>query len=209
MPKYELSQEVFGPGHGLRAMNEMFKLINRKSSVQATAATATLGTWVADYSGHIQEAQAVLGVLPASGESMVIDIRKNGSTILTGTLTVNSSTTSKYTDMTSLISAALASFVPGDIFTVVRTYTAGGGPAMTYSEVTIFPAVHKPLRGRLIIEHRRFPWTSIEASSRTRRKAEPSGRASPRTTPWTTLRPPFRPSRPGSQRRPKGHRCPG
>lgn len=142
MYPFELSQMVFPPGQSPAAMERLFRQINRKQSLQATAATATLGFWVAEFAGKIQEVELGLAVLPASGESMVFDVRKNGSTILTAAFTANPTTaTAKRIDLSHLLSPSLSVFSEGDLFTVVRTYTAGGGPAMTYSQVTVYPGV--------------------------------------------------------------------
>lgn len=136
--EYALSQEVFPAGLSPVAMDRLFAMVNKAASLQSTAATATLAAWIAEFDGVVKDVQLDLAVLPAAGESMVFDVRKNGSTILTATYTANNTLTVKRVGLGYLLTGT-HSFVKGDLITVVRTYVAGGGPAMTASQVTIFP----------------------------------------------------------------------
>lgn len=113
--------------------------ILQKDHLQTTAATlAGAVMWVADFAGLLGDAYVTMAVLPGAGESMVFDLLKNGASVLTGTLTVNNSTTSKG-QLKLAIDPNKASFVPGDVITCSRTYTAGAG-AMTDTQVSIEPS---------------------------------------------------------------------
>lgn len=104
--------------------------LEQKFSYQAAAASATAVLWVATFPGLIGDLYAMFGTAPAAGESMTVDVQKNAVTMLTGLLTIGS--TSVKTDqihMQPLVDPAKNSFVIGDVITVVRAYTAGGGAA--------------------------------------------------------------------------------
>lgn len=98
--------------------------IDRVVSNQAAAASGS-DLHVLDVAGDIQSLSVITAANPASGESLVIDVQRNGVTILTAPLTLNNTTPGK----------VLYNFTPvagtrlnlGDVITFVRTYTAGGG----------------------------------------------------------------------------------
>jgi hypothetical protein len=100
--------------------------IDRHVSSQAAAATLT-DTSVLEVSGDVQALGITYAGVPAVGESLTVDIQKNGVTILTTPLVVDS-TVGAGVKQKSFSLAASQTFKPGDIVTVIRTYVAGGGP---------------------------------------------------------------------------------
>jgi hypothetical protein len=99
--------------------------IDRVVSNQAVAATAT-DVQVIDVSGKVQALSVVVGTLPAAGESLTVDVHKNGVTILTTPAVLDNTMTNK---LRALTPVANTSFAVGDRVSVIRTYAAGGGPA--------------------------------------------------------------------------------
>jgi hypothetical protein len=83
--------------------------------------------------GTVTAVKLVSAVTAASGESMVIDVLKNGATILSSTYTYDSTKTAK--SRLALSVTGSTTIAVGDIITVSRTYTAGSTPAMTYTGV--------------------------------------------------------------------------
>ena len=93
---------------------------------QAVAASTTIFAGTAHMSAQVQvELQA--GALPAPGESMVIDVLKNGITILSSAVTLDATTYPTVRE-TIVIVEANNIVAKGDEFTVSLTYTQGGGP---------------------------------------------------------------------------------
>lgn len=85
--------------------------------------------------GSIVAAVAMLEVQPASGESVVLQVRKNGTNISGATVTLSSSTTAK-TPVT-IPSMVGVTYAQNDEFDVVETYTAGGSPALAGTQLFI------------------------------------------------------------------------
>ena len=96
------------------------------TSEQTTAATLTDTVLVAPQAGIIASFMAIAATTAASGESMVCDIKINGTTALTTTADLDDAAGTTATP--GVVDAAAAAFVAGDVITIVRTYTAGGGP---------------------------------------------------------------------------------
>jgi len=117
------------PFSGANGIPEMVGLIGRRSYDQQTAASGTTKR-VAEHDGKIRKALIAVTALPAAGEDMVFDVQVNGVSILSATpqLTNAATTTTGLYDFLSLVVAASSSIKVGDIVSVVRTYTAGGGP---------------------------------------------------------------------------------
>lgn len=118
------------------AIKSLFALANEKSSKQGAAADLTEIVWVAEYDGEIDELVAIAETLAAAGESMTIDVQKNGATVLTATTAFVAGGTDKL--VTLLLDKEKKSFKKGDVFTVIRDYTAGGGPTPMKNTTVFF-----------------------------------------------------------------------
>ncbi len=125
-------------------VSEYLGEINKREHMQAVAATAAgdyLG--IATFDGNIVDAFIQCSVVVGAGESMTVDILKNGVSVLTGVVTVPAGTPAKsQIDIFKNINRALVAFVKGDVFTTSRVYTPGGTPtpmARTHVELHLSP----------------------------------------------------------------------
>jgi len=125
------------PPWGEQAYRDIIGLLNTGRSLQvAGAALAAQSVIMAQHAGRVNDISVVLNEAFAAGESMVLDVLKApagggaAASILTATVTLNatSAVNAKISLMASL-DLTKANFVPGEIFQIVRTYVAGGGPA--------------------------------------------------------------------------------
>lgn len=123
LTKEDLVQPHFTP----KGKASLLAMISQELHFQATAATlAAAHFFVAEFDGKLDELLAKAGATAAAGESMTIDVLKNGSTVLLNTTAFAASGGNKVVSLN--LDPDKASFVKGDVFTVTRTYVAGGGP---------------------------------------------------------------------------------
>lgn len=119
-------------------IEKLMGVIQRCTHEQAVAADdaarALPGASPARHSGKVRSVFATLAVLPASGESMSYDVLVNGASILTAPVVVDSTYTDKYIELFAIAGAQISI---GDLVTVTRDYTAGGGPAMTNNSISV------------------------------------------------------------------------
>ncbi len=99
----------------------------RKGASQETAATAALSAGHVRQAGRIVGARALVRAAAAAGETMVVDVLKNGATVLTGTFTFDNTVAAGAWQTLSL-DLAQSAVALGDHLEVDLTYTAGGGP---------------------------------------------------------------------------------
>jgi len=98
----------------------------RASSYQATAATAAEVVMIAPAAGFIESVKAVAGAGAAAGESLTVDVKINGTTVLTAAIVLDAAAG---TDVKSgTLDSAAIEFAADDLISVERTYVAGGGP---------------------------------------------------------------------------------
>jgi hypothetical protein len=92
-----------------------------------TAATSeTRGLWVArGATGTVLAFRAGTIVACIGAATITLDLKKNGTTILSAVLTLNNSSVARVVQSASLV--ASPNYVVGDWFEVVITATAGGG----------------------------------------------------------------------------------
>ena len=93
---------------------------------QDVAASGTTQVFMAMAAGKINDVIAVAETAAAAGEDMALDVQINGVTCLTSAITIDS--TSGTTPEVGTVDTAANTLARGDLITVVRTYTAGGGP---------------------------------------------------------------------------------
>jgi hypothetical protein len=135
------------PANAPQSIYRLIAQANRHENAQATAASlAASFLWVATFDGQMGDAFIQLSAVVASGESMTYAILKNGTTIMVGgtALTVDSTngTAKAQIPLLSSLTETGRSFVVGDVFTVTRVYTAGGGATpMAYNVVVIEPSL--------------------------------------------------------------------
>jgi hypothetical protein len=118
-----------------KLMGIMQRCVHEQATAADDAARALPGASPANHSGKVRSIFIVLAVLPASGESMSYDVLVNGVSILSAPfVATDTSVTEKYTELTV---PAAAQINEGDLVTVTRDYTAGGGPAMTKNTIGV------------------------------------------------------------------------
>lgn len=126
-----------------RTNNKLLGHINRMSSSQIVAASLAADVMGQAADDHfIGDLFLVSGAIAASGESMTVDVLKNGVSILSGVYTIDASTpVGAQVSLLSLIDADKRTLAPSDILTCTRVYTAGGGPTpMLNTGVFLEPA---------------------------------------------------------------------
>ena len=128
LKKKDLHVPFTGESDNVPTLVKVGAMIMAQSDKQHTAVDATTLLWVATQDCDIRDLYVFAGTACASGESMTFDVKKNGTTILSGVLTVDSTSTPRTkASMMSLVGAN-THLSEGDVLTVVRDYTAGGGP---------------------------------------------------------------------------------
>lgn len=131
----------FNTPHTEKAVARVIGHIEQATHSQAVAATLAANfAWIATFAGILGEVYAVTAATAGAGESMVYDVLKNGVSILTSTLTVNTASGSKK-QIPLAIDPTKRSFVAGDVFTVARTYTAGTATPIGANAVVLEPTV--------------------------------------------------------------------
>ena len=100
--------------------------VQRHSALQATAASATVREFIAGNTGVITSVKAQAGAGAASGESLTVDVKINGTTCLTGVITLDNAAGTTVQDGT--VDTGADDLAEDDIVTIVYAYTAGGGP---------------------------------------------------------------------------------
>ncbi len=131
-----VKKDLHTPFNGVtieKVMGIMQRCVHEQAIAADDVARAMPGASPANHSGKVRSIFIVLAVLPASGETMSYDVLVNGVSILSAPF-VASDTTAKYVELTV---PAAAQINEGDLVTVTRDYTAGGGPAMTYNTIGI------------------------------------------------------------------------
>lgn len=104
--------------------------------LQAVAADATTTSFIAPAAGTILGVYAKSGATAAAAESMTFDVKIAGVTCLTAPISIAAAQTTVAQAGTL---AAAVSFTAGQVITIVRDYTAGGGPTpMVNTLVSIF-----------------------------------------------------------------------
>jgi hypothetical protein len=79
---------------------------------------------VAKSAGEVVQIQAGVVVACVGAATITVDLRKNGTTVLTGAITIDNGDAA-YAEVAGTVS--VTTYVAGDVFEVVVTATAGGG----------------------------------------------------------------------------------
>lgn len=132
-----LNKSFHTPFSGPDGVPEMKGMHGRVNDRQATATDATV-KYASKHDGKVRKAMIFVEALPAAGESMQFDILVNGVSILSGTPLVTNAdtTTAGWYDILGLVATKGIKF--GDVVSIFRDYTAGGGPTpMAFTEVLL------------------------------------------------------------------------
>ncbi|VTR95239.1 Marine sediment metagenome DNA, contig: S03H2_L04701 OS=marine sediment metagenome GN=S03H2_18785 PE=4 SV=1 [Gemmata massiliana] len=81
---------------------------------------------VAQSAGNVISAEAGIVTVAAGAATVTVDVRKNGTTVLTSTISI-SVAQAAFAKVSGAVNATPATYVTGDVFEVVVTATAGGG----------------------------------------------------------------------------------
>lgn len=103
---------------------------------QLVAASAILGMGIAGKTGTIRVAVAANPVVPGAGESMSIDILKNGVTILAAPIVIDA-TTGAYQGVLGVLDPTNVQVVVGDFFEASLTYVGGAPTPIVRTTVEI------------------------------------------------------------------------
>lgn len=93
-----------------------------------TASSVTIPIHIARAAGSVVAIEAGSIVANIGAATVTIDLKKNGSSILTGVITLDSGNTARVLEAGTISSA---SYVDGDFFELVIVATAGGGTLAT------------------------------------------------------------------------------
>lgn len=105
------------------------------SQPNTTATTETRTLLVAYAAGTVLDVRAGCVGANVGAATVTFDVKKNGTTVLTGVITVSSSHAA-YEDVAGTVVGS-PTYVQGDVFTVVITATAGGGTLGTGAFVAL------------------------------------------------------------------------
>lgn len=133
--------------------NRIIGHIAKQTSQQQVAATLAASLlWIADFDGEIGDLYVQLSSATAAGETLTVDVLKNGVSVLTGGPALIAAATPAKTQVaifnTPFLPFASTSkgFARGDVFTVSRVYTPGGTPTLAATSVVL-----EPSRGRIAV----------------------------------------------------------
>lgn len=116
------------PGGGITADKLQHRHIKQHSQPNTAATAETRFIHVARAAGSVQEIVAGSIAIAIGAAAATIDLKKNGTSILTSVLTLNSSNTARVVAVGTIATAA---YVAGDWFELVITAAAGGGTLPT------------------------------------------------------------------------------
>ena len=108
----------------IQATKVVHQQLRSYAQPNTTATTETKTIHVARGSGNVTEFYAGSIAINAGAATITVDLKKNGVSILSSVITLNSSNTARVAVAGTISSA---SYVAGDWFEVVATATAGGG----------------------------------------------------------------------------------
>ena len=111
-------------------LNEVIAAANYGASVtekQATAADASgVLAFIAPAAGEISSVYARAGATAASGESMAVDVKINGTSCLSAAISLAAADTT--VAKAGTLDSTKVTLAAGDVVTIDFDYTAGGGP---------------------------------------------------------------------------------
>jgi len=107
-------------------LEHRFRALYTQPNTTATSVTETI--YIAEAAGTVNlfEAGSIVACIGAA--TVTVDLKKNGSTILSAVITLDSANTAYVVESGTINSAA---YVAGDWFTIVTVATAGGGTIAT------------------------------------------------------------------------------
>lgn len=111
-----------------------------KTITQLVAATDDISAGVAAKAGVVTSISMFVDTICDAAEDFSVDVLLNGTSVLTGALTINTASGAR-TAVAATIDTAADDVAAGDVWTVEVTYTAGGAPTASGLCVSIETAV--------------------------------------------------------------------
>lgn len=125
IPANSVGDTQFNSATPLTASKQVHQYVQKYAQDHgAVVATKTSGIHIAHGAGTITALVAALKTACIGAATVVVDLKKNGTTVLSGTITLDNSVAA-YTSGTATVSSA--TYAAGDVFEIVVTATAGGG----------------------------------------------------------------------------------
>lgn len=118
-----------------------FGIAAQQTNFQAVAATLTSHLFVAEFAGELDELIATHSALGGAGESLTIDVQKNGVSVLVGAVPYSVPAVGGAKVGVMNLDPNLKSFVVGDVFQTVRTYVVGAATPIANSTVIARPTL--------------------------------------------------------------------
>lgn len=110
-------------GIGAEKLEHQYEKVYSQPNTTATAETRIIHVVHGDTATVLEfEAGSIVACVGAA--TITVDLKKNGTTILSGVITLDSGNTAYVTEAGTISSPSL---VDGDVLTIVTTATAGGG----------------------------------------------------------------------------------
>lgn len=124
-PAGAIGSANFSGSDPLESAKQKHRHVGRLNQVHGSAAAAERrACHVARSAGSVLTVQAGVVVACVGDSTITVDVRKNGASILTGTITINN-THAAYAKVSGVVNTA--AYVAGDVFEVVVTVSAGTG----------------------------------------------------------------------------------
>ena len=119
-------------------IRQMYRPVYNQPNSAATSETRAAWT-VYGATGQVLDVRAGSIVAAIGAATVTVDVKKNGTTILTAVITLNSSSTPRAAYAGTLAGAGAPNLVVGDELEIVVTATAGGGtlPTGLFVQLTI------------------------------------------------------------------------
>jgi hypothetical protein len=125
LPANAVGDAVFNTADPLTAEKAEHQYMPGYSQPSGSAVTSYTGPlFVARAAGTVEEFRAGSIVACVGVATITVDLRKNGTTILTSVITLDNANTARIFEDATITTAA---YVAGDWFDIVVTATAGGG----------------------------------------------------------------------------------
>lgn len=125
-PASSVGDAAFNASDPLTAVKQQHQYVARQAQVHGSAATAERRVaHVARAAGTLVEVKLSVVVAAIGDSTVTVDVRKNGTTMLTGTVGL-ASANAAYSTVAGSISGSGA-YVAGDVIEIVQTVSAGTG----------------------------------------------------------------------------------
>ena len=128
LPASSFGDREFDSGDPLAVAKQRHQHVKSDGQASGSAATAvTKVLHVATGPGTVTGFKAGPVVAAVGDSTVTVDLKKNGTTVLTGTVQIDSGDAAYASVAGAVVSSGSEDYVAGDVFTVVQTVSAGTG----------------------------------------------------------------------------------